>query len=242
MHFGRFPDEVSDLLGGVGGSCAGTDRPELFAPPPAVACAIAVLIAGGVRVYREGLAQVLGQRAGIQVVGVAGTPEELVARARQARPDVVLLDMAMPGITAVVRELGGTATVAFSVSDSEAGLVACIQAGVCGFVPRDGSLADLLAAIENTARGEVTCPPRIAAHLFHEIAGSRSQAGPSWRACSLTPREWQIATLIDRGCSNKEIAKALRIANSTVKNHVHNILEKCQVHRRSDVATIVSPR
>jgi two-component system, NarL family, nitrate/nitrite response regulator NarL len=199
---------------------------------------IAVLIAGEVRVYREGLAQVLGQTANIRVVDTAGSAAELVSRAHAARPDVVLLDIAMPGIQEAVRGLLNVAIVAFAVPDSEAAVMECVRAGVSGFVARDASLQDILAAVESTARGQVTCPPRIVARLFYEIAGRRVE--PAWPACSLTARERQVVALIDRGCSNKEIAHALHITVSTVKNHVHSILEKCQVRRRTDAALMLS--
>jgi len=201
---------------------------------------VAVLIAGDVRVYREGLAQVLGQLASIRVVDTAGSSVELVARTHRSRPDVVLLDMAMPGSREAVRELSNVAVVAFCVSDCDVEVMECIRAGVSGFVSREASLQDLVAAVESSVRGQLICPPGIVARLFHEIAGHHGE--PAGWPGTLTARERQIVALIDRGCSNKEIAQALHIALSTVKNHVHSILGKCQVHRRTDAVLMASGR
>lgn len=114
-------------------------------------------------------------------------------------------------------------------------MVSCVDAGFHGYVSKDASLHDLVRTIESVARGEVVCSPRIVASLFREVA--RRGPGMSGDAgIRLTSRERQILDLIDQYLSNKEIARALHISVSTVKNHVHNILAKQKVHRRADAA------
>jgi DNA-binding NarL/FixJ family response regulator len=129
--------------------------------------------------------------------------------------------------------------VALAVPDQEARVLACAEAGVSSYVPREASLADLAAAIESAARGEAVCSPRMTALLFRRVRVlSRVRPEPA-EVPELTARQWEIIDLIDEGLSNKEIARRLYIEVPTVKNHVHNILDKLQVRRRSEAAARV---
>jgi DNA-binding NarL/FixJ family response regulator len=110
---------------------------------------------------------------------------------------------------------------------------------MAGYVPRDGSLSDLVAAIESAAHGELRCSPKIAASLFQRVARLTDETRHS--TASLTRREEEIARLIDQGLSNKQIARRLQIEVSTVKNHVHSVLKKLQATRRTLVATRLPP-
>ena len=105
---------------------------------------------------------------------------------------------------------------------------------VSGYVSREDSLDDLVAVVESVGRGELLCSPRVAASLLRRVA---SRAGTRWDSAPthhLTAREAQIGQLIQEGLSNKEIASRLGIEVTTAKNHVHNLLEKLQVHRRAE--------
>jgi DNA-binding NarL/FixJ family response regulator len=115
-------------------------------------------------------------------------------------------------------------------------VLACAQAGIAGYVPREGTLDDLIAALHGAARGEAFCSPRIVAVLLRRIADLSIEWQPLAAAGRLTARELEIVDLIDRGLTNREIAEGLSIEVATVKNHVHNILEKLQIHRRHDAA------
>ncbi len=125
--------------------------------------------------------------------------------------------------------------VAIAVREIEHDIIACAEAGVTGYVPREASIADLIAAVMGAVQGELKCSPRIARSLFRRVSVlARAGAVTSGDLRSLTPREVQIARLIHQGMSNKEIALKLCIEVATVKNHVHNILEKLQVKNRRE--------
>jgi DNA-binding NarL/FixJ family response regulator len=128
----------------------------------------------------------------------------------------------------------GVKVIAFAVSEIEDDLIACIEAGIAGFVTRDASIDDLAQSIMNALRDEVICPPRIAGLLFKRVAALSEAGTPNVQM--LTRREREIAELLNEGLSNKEIARNLRIGSATVKNHVHNILEKLHVRRRGEAA------
>src|SRR5215472_12552914 len=157
-----------------------------------------------------------------------------------ARPDVVLLDVGAQGgletLFVVRQALPDLRIVAIAASDIEQEVVACAEAGVSGFVSRDGSIQDLVTAVHRAMRNELVCSPRIAGVLFRRVAaiGSERSHGPDNGA--LTRREHEIVSLMTQGLSNKEIARQLRIQNATVKNHIHSILAKLHVRRRGEVA------
>src|SRR5262245_26085623 len=177
---------------------------------------------------------------GMDVAATASGVDEAVRALREHEPDVVLIDMAIPDNTWVVRALvaavPGTRVVALAVPEVEREVLACAEAGVAGYVTRDGSLEDVVAAVESAARGELLCSPRMAATLFQRVATLALERSPESIESRLTTRELEILDLIDQGLSNKEIARRLTIELSTVKNHVHNILEKLNVSRRSEAA------
>jgi DNA-binding NarL/FixJ family response regulator len=129
--------------------------------------------------------------------------------------------------------------IALGVEDDEDIVLACAEAGVSGFVPPEGTLDDLLATVESVRRGEILCSPRTAGVLLRRVASLAGNRDSAWIELRLTRRELQIVQLIDEGCSNKEIARLLTISLATVKNHVHNILEKLDVTRRSEAAACV---
>jgi DNA-binding NarL/FixJ family response regulator len=201
---------------------------------------ISVVILADIRLYREGLADVLHRQSSIRVVGTASGDREGVACVRDAAPDVALVDMAMLDSASVVRSLAGTApevkVLALAVPETESHVLACAEAGIAGYVPREGTLDDLIAALHGVARGEAFCSPRIVAVLLRRIADLSIEWQPLAAAGRLTARELEIVDLIDRGLTNREIAERLSIEVATVKNHVHNILEKLQIRRRNDAA------
>jgi two-component system, NarL family, nitrate/nitrite response regulator NarL len=207
--------------------------------------AIRVAVVGDIEIYRQGLAMILDRRAGIDVVGTARSSEEAVERVDEMRPAVLLLDMAMPGSLDTVQVLANRRpelkTLALCVPEVESEVIACAEAGVAGYVTREASLDDVVAAVKTAARGESICSPRIVASLFRRVATLAAERSREPTAL-LTAREREVAELINNGLSNKEIAAELQIELPTVKNHVHNILEKLGVHRRGEAAARVRAR
>lgn len=200
---------------------------------------IAVLIVAGIRLYREGLAFFLHNRSGISIAGTARDRGEVIAHLAGSRPGVVLVDLATDESDAIVRDIKRLAPslpiVALGISDREPDVMSCIEAGVAGFVSREGTPDDLANAIESAARGDLQCTPQLAGSLLRRVAllASRQPIVPT--ESRLTGREWEIVRLIEQNFSNKEIAVRLGIEVATVKNHVHNLLDKLQMRKRAEV-------
>lgn len=196
-----------------------------------------VYVASQVRLYREALAESLAAERTLRVAG-QGNCVQALAEIGVLRPDVLLLDLAFPNSLAVPRAafvvVPGLRIVAFAVSDVEADVLACAEAGICGYVAQDGSVADVVAAVLRAISGELVCSPRIAALLFDRVA--KLAAGRLAFDATLTAREQEIAGLLARGLSNKHIARQLGLASTTIKNHVHNILQKLNLERRGEIA------
>jgi two-component system nitrate/nitrite response regulator NarL len=199
-----------------------------------------VVIITDIRLYREGLADVLGRYPEIDVVGTAADGEVALDCVGRLRPDVALLDMAMLGSTATMRALAATApevkVVALGVPEVEPHILACAEAGVAAYVPREGSLDDLVVTLKGVAVGEVLCSPHIVASLFRRLATLALERPSEEATRRLTVRETEILKLVDEGLTNKEIGRRLCIELPTVKNHIHNILEKLQLGSRSEAA------
>ena len=201
-----------------------------------------LVIVAGIRLYREGLATLLPSRPHVALAGTAATADEALAVVTKQRPTLVIIDVGTPNALSIahyVRRLSAsTRMIIFGVSEAdEAAILEWAAAGVTGFVTRDGSLDDLLAAIDSVIHGEVASTPRIASILLRRLTSSdRVDRGYGESSDALTLRERQILTLIDLGLSNKEIAQRLDIEVSTVKNHVHHLLQKLNVTSRSAAA------
>lgn len=203
---------------------------------------IRVLVASHIRLYREALGRVFEQAARQMIlVGVADSAADAVEQVHRVTPDIALLDMAMSDAFSVARQVarvaGVTRIVALGMAENEAEVLNCAQLGIAGYVTRDASIADMLEAVEATARGEVHCSPKIAGSLFRRIAAlSSTRRGTS---TALTARESQILRLLQQGMSNKMISRSLGIELPTVKNHVHSILAKLGIHRRTEAISLL---
>lgn len=202
--------------------------------------AIRVHILAELRLFREGLEQVLGAE-GLDVTGAAAADEHCLDQIAELAPEVVLLDMETPGSLGLVRRIRlsipGVWVVALAVPDDENTVIACAEAGVAGYVTRNQSIEDVVAAVESVARGEMIASPRLAATLLRRVTALASDRNsPSVPEARLTPRELEIVALIEQRRSNKQIARDLCIEVNTVKNHVHSILKKLHVDRRADAA------
>ncbi len=198
-----------------------------------------VLILAEVGFYREALAGSLGRDPRFEVVGVAAALEQALAGVEDHWPDIVLVDMPATVSAGAVRALSRAAprvkVIALGVPEVGGDVIALAEAGASGYVGRDGSTEDLAATIESVARGEMLCSPEVAGTLFRRL-GALAERRVEVLVGRLTARELDVLRLIEEGLSNKEIARALSIELPTVKNHVHSILEKLNVRRRTEAA------
>jgi len=198
-----------------------------------------ILIATDIRLYREGLALILARHADLVVAGWATNPFDALARIREADAQVVLLDMAMPQSQPLARSITWSMpevrVVALAAPESERAVLDCAEAGITGYVLREASADDLVAALRSAGCGELRCPPSVAAILRRRLALPTDTPGTIGTS-RLTSREREILALIDQDLGNKAIARALGIQVATVKNHVHGIFEKLSVHRRGEAA------
>jgi two-component system, NarL family, nitrate/nitrite response regulator NarL len=198
---------------------------------------IRLAIVSSVRLYRDGLREALARQPVLEVVGAArGLPDgcELVTR---SRPDITLVDLVSPPGLEIVRVLAAarlTRVVALAAPEADEELLQCAEAGLAGYVTREASLDELVRMIELAHRGQAVCSPRMAALLLERVAALSAGTKGGRPADNLTPRERQIVALISDGLSNKEIGGRLCIELGTVKNHVHNILEKLEVSKRTE--------
>lgn len=197
-----------------------------------------VYIVADVRLYREGLAGSLSTCPRLNVVGTCANRTDAREHIPRLRPDVVLVDVATRESLELIGDLRGEApgckVLAFAVEEIADDIIECAEAGAAGFVTADASIDDLVTAIEGIAHAQLVCSPRIVAQLFGRISAPRERW--SLETKSLTGREREVLECIRQGKSNKEIAQKLNIAEPTVKNHVHNLLDKLDVTTRAQAA------
>lgn len=202
---------------------------------------IRACLCSGVGLYREGLVESLRGYEQIDVVGAFGDGRETLSQLSALRPQVILLDSTLDDsrglLREIAREIPGSRTVALALAESE--IVDWAEAGAWSYVTRDASIPELVEAAESAVRGEVRLSPRVAGSLFRRVSRLASEVRVAPAHDQLTAREREIVGLIDEGLSNKEIAARLFIELATVKNHVHNILEKLNVARRGEAAAKV---
>ncbi|UGY90634.1 response regulator [Streptomyces gobiensis] len=199
---------------------------------------IRVLLVDDHQVVRRGLRTFLEVQDDIEVVGEASDGAEGVARAEELRPDVVLMDVKMPGTHGIealrrLRELNHPARVLVVTSFTEQRtVVPALRAGAAGYVYKDVDPDALAGAIRSVHAGHVLLQPEVAGALLAEEGASGGQG----RGGSLTDREREVLGLIADGRSNREIARALVLSEKTVKTHVSNILMKLDVADRTQAA------
>jgi two-component system, NarL family, nitrate/nitrite response regulator NarL len=214
----------------MGKWCSTNEAVQRAAPLPGVT------IVSDVMLYREGLAVSLLRDGRLRILDIIASHDALPAISANI-PDAILLDGGMDDCLALARVLRANLPqariVGFGISGGADRLVDCAESGLAAFVDSSSSVAELISAVLGAMNGELSCSPQVSALMCERLA--RLSAGRSKQSAALTLRERQVARLIGRGLSNKEIARDLRIGASTVKNHVHTILEKLNVKRRSAI-------
>jgi DNA-binding NarL/FixJ family response regulator len=207
-----------------------------------------VLIVVGIRLYREGLAQLLDGQHGFTVVGAVSNGAMAASQIDQSSPDVALVETGIPDLDAITTAVAARAVriplVVIGIADSDSDVLDCVERGAAGFVTRDASVEELAGTIRRAAKGELMCSPRTAGSLIRRLSALAAELKPFPASVHLTRREREVAALMREDLSNKEIATRLRIEVATVKNHVHNVLDKLRVHRRGEAARLLaqSPR
>ena len=188
--------------------------------------------------FRRGITALLARVPDFEVVGEAADGFEGIKAVAAGRPDVVLLDLHMPGLTgieamqAILRENPGTHVVMLTVSEEAEDLMAALRAGALGYLLKNIDSDFLVESIRRAANGDSVMSPEMSGKLLRELrAGTDLAPVPA-----LSPREREIVGCLTRGASNKEIARELAIAESTVKIHVQHILRKLELASRVQVA------
>jgi DNA-binding NarL/FixJ family response regulator len=201
---------------------------------------IRVLVVDDHAVVRQGLRTFLDLQDDLDVVGEAGDGAEAVAEAERLAPDVVLMDLAMPGVDGVsaIRELRARVpdarAIALTSFSDDARVFGAIRAGAAGYLLKDVDPTELVAGIRTVAAGQGLLSPPVAARLLEEMSSERPTADEATAA--LTPREREVLILIAGGRSNKRIALELGVAEKTVKTHVGHVLGKLGVSDRTQAA------
>jgi DNA-binding NarL/FixJ family response regulator len=199
-----------------------------------------VVVADDHPFYREGLARLLRQ-SGVDVVAEVPNGEAAVRAARENAPDVVVMDLNMPGLSGseatrrLADESPDTRVLVLSVSAQEEDVTDAVLAGASGYVLKDGPVEEVIAGIEAAAAGHSLISPRIATMLLRRVR-ENDTGGHDVPDVRLSNRELEVLGLMAEGKANHEIAEALVISASTVRNHISNILLKLQVNNRVEAA------
>ena len=199
---------------------------------------IRVLIAEDNARFRDGLRALLSSAPGFELAGEVGTGEEAVTRARALQPDVVLMDLRMPGLDGIeatrriVQDSPHIAVLALTMLEDDDSVFAAMRAGARGYLLKGTLKAEILRAIQGVASGEAIFGPAIARRLMQYFATARPP-GLAQTFPELTEREGEILVLIAQGRPNPEIAERLCLSLKTVRNHVSNIFSKLQVADRA---------
>lgn len=205
-----------------------------------MASPIRILLADDHPLFRKGVAHSLGAAPDLEVIAEAGSGEEAVELAHRLRPDMVLLDVTMPGMggIAAAGEIAASEPevriMMLTVSENQENLLAALKAGAHGYVLKGVSASEMRAITRRVAGGEAYVPPALAAELLTEL----SRPHPHGSLSELTSREADVLKLLSQGFTNREIGESLHLAEKTVKHHVTNILQKLQVRSRTEAALI----
>ena len=201
-----------------------------------------VLLVDDHDLFRTGLRNLL-EEGDVDVVGEAGAGEDALRLVRELQPDVVVMDLNMPGMTGVeatkriVSLAPLTRVVVLTISDQDADVMDAIMAGACGYLLKDASIEDVMRGIQSAAVGESLISPTIAGKVLERMrAATASPDAAETIRTELSDREIEVLKLIANGKDNAQIAADLHISPKTVKNHISNILMKLQIENRIQAA------
>jgi DNA-binding NarL/FixJ family response regulator len=208
---------------------------------------VRVLVADDQRVVREGLVTILGLLPEIEVVGAAADGEEAVALAVELSPEVVLMDLRMPGCdgveaTRLIHDQAPAVDVlVLTTYADDRSLLAALRAGARGYLTKDAGADQVQEAIRAVARGEAAIDPAVQHHLVDAVAAGSAETitpeAPPALPDGLTPREAEVLGLVAEGLSNHEIATRLVVSEATVKSHINHLFTKTGVRDRAQAVT-----
>ena len=203
--------------------------------------AIRLLLADDHAVVRSGLRLLLEAQPDLVIVGEAENGEEAIRRTAELQPDVVLMDIEMPGMNGIEAarrikaQSPGASVLALTMYEDDQYFFEMLRAGASGYVPKRAAPDELASAIRAVSRGEVFIHPSLAGRLVQDYLQRRDMEVQEQAAGDLTPREQEVLTLIAQGLSNNEIADQLVISAKTVDRHRENIMRKLNLHNRVDL-------
>jgi DNA-binding NarL/FixJ family response regulator len=207
---------------------------------------IRVLLADDHDLFREGLAGIVASQPDMQVIGEASDGLEAIVKAGDLKPDLVLMDIQMPGCDGleaarrIKRELPETTIVMLTVRDEDEKLFEALKNGAQGYLLKNIRSREMLEMLRGAVRGEAAISPLLAGRMLEEFRrlSRLSPAEPDEDLLALTPREQEVLGLVAIRASDKEIAESLCISLNTVKTHMRNILSKLQVNSRREAARL----
>ena len=202
---------------------------------------VRVLLVDDHDLFRTGLRTLLEEQ-GVTIAGEAASGDEAVDLVKKEVPDVVLMDLNMPGKGGVdaTREIAAfaplTRVVVLSISDQDTDVMDAVLAGACGYLLKDSSIQELMRGIKAAAEGESLISPSIAAKVLQRLRAASPDVQAEMLVAELSDRELEVLKLIANGKDNSEIARDLFISSKTVKNHISNILLKLSIENRIQAA------
>jgi two-component system response regulator NreC len=201
---------------------------------------IRLLLVDDHEIVRAGLRMLFMAEPDMEIVGEAGSAEEALRAVRKVKPDVVLMDVAMPGMSGIeatrrIKEADpGVAVLALTMHEDEQYFFEMLNAGASGYIPKRAAPDDLVSAIHVVSQGNVFLYPTLAKLLVKDFI-QRAESGEDSVADVLTPREREVLTYIAEGHTNREIAEELVISHKTVDRHRENIMRKLNLHSRVEL-------
>jgi NarL family two-component system response regulator LiaR len=205
---------------------------------------IRVLLADDHAVLREATAELVEHQPDMEVVGQAGTGEETIALVKELRPDVAVVDIAMPRLNgleatcAIVAECPETRVLVLTAHEDPEHVIALLEAGAVGYLPKTVRLNELLDAIRATSRGESVLPPSVASVVVRHLSRAEERTAEE----ALTPREMEVLRLVAQGLTNYQIARQLGLSVRTVEAHLTHIYAKLGVSSRTEAALLAQRR
>jgi DNA-binding NarL/FixJ family response regulator len=205
---------------------------------------IRVLLADDHVVLREATAELIEHQPDMRVVGQAGTGEETVALAAELRPDVIVMDIAMPRLDGraatqrIVAAHPAIRVLVLTAHEDPEHVIPLLEAGATGYLPKTVRLNDLLDGIRATSRGESVLPPSVASVVVRHLAGNATRT----REAALTPREMEVLRLVAEGLTNHQVARRLALSVRTIEAHLTHVYDKLDVASRTEAVLLAQRR